>query len=403
MLAVVGGFSGTGVARAQSVSVWRERDVVRVVSARSPDVRAARAAERVARAAEVAPGLRPNPSVAWEREQVFAPGAAQDVVRLSVPIDLSSRTRTRRAIARVDTAFAGIEVAAARVAAVERAVVVFDEAIAAERRVVLADAELAALDEAVRVVRSRESSGGAAGYDVLRLEIEAELVRSRRADAQGEARVARAALAAMVGLDPSELPRLEGHLESRDPGDVRGSIATALRERIELRAARRVIATAREASGSTGGAWIPSVTLSGGLDLAHESDTTAVGYVASVGVELPFASRGQDTRAEARAAVGLAAARADALASEVRREVMVAHEELSSARAEGARFERETTARVGALRTAADAGYREGARTVTELLDARRAMFEIESRRLHLTVRARRAWVALRRATGELR
>ena len=101
------------------------------------------------------------------------------------------------------------------------------------------------------------------------------------------------------------------------------ALATAMRQRVDLLAARRVIAAAHDATRSLGAAWVPQVTVSGGLEVAHAPDTTAVGYVASLGIELPTAARGQDVRADARAIASLAAARAESLTADVRREVLV--------------------------------------------------------------------------------
>jgi outer membrane protein TolC len=52
---------------------------------------------------------------------------------------------------------------------------------------------------------------------------------------------------------------------------------------------------------------------------------------------------------------------------------------------------------------AAQRGYGEGERTVTELVDAQRAQTEVALRRLELIALAKRAEVDLRSATGELK
>ncbi|MCC7536282.1 MAG: TolC family protein [Deltaproteobacteria bacterium] len=388
---------------ASAQAAWTEHDVVRMARSRSADVAAAEAEVAVARSEEIGASLRPNPSLGWEREQVFSPDASQDVVRWTQPIDVSSRVRARTAIARVRTALARAEVAAARADVIARALEAFDDAIAAELRRALAASELSALTEAARVVRSREAGGVGAGFDVVRLEIEVELVRSRVAEAQASRRAAEATLASIVGLDAARMPRLVGNLESRDPEALGVLLARARRRRQELRAGRSAQSVARGAARSTSGSWWPLVTVSAGLDMARDARESALGYAGSVTIEVPISSRGQDVDAQARAAATLASARLAAIEAHVEREVAVARAQLASARAELARFDGETRPRMEALRVAAESGYREGARTIVELLDARRASFEIETRKLELAIAARRADVALRRATGELR
>jgi len=51
---------------------------------------------------------------------------------------------------------------------------------------------------------------------------------------------------------------------------------------------------------------------------------------------------------------------------------------------------------------AAESGYREGERSVLELLDAERARAEVEGRRLDLSLAEKRADIVLRAARGEL-
>ncbi|MEQ8889671.1 MAG: hypothetical protein RID93_18645, partial [Sandaracinaceae bacterium] len=71
--------------------------------AQAVEVLAAAARARLAEGEAQGAGLLPNPSVEWERQEAFAPNAqAQDIIRLVVPLDLSGRPATRRALAEVE-------------------------------------------------------------------------------------------------------------------------------------------------------------------------------------------------------------------------------------------------------------------------------------------------------------
>ena len=80
--------------------------------------------------------------------------------------------------------------------------------------------------------------------------------------------------------------------------------------------------------------------------------------------------------------------------------VRAAHAPLLGLTAERARFAGATDAAREVLATAAAAGYRDGERTLLELIDARRAVLENAERRLALDLAVRLAEVRLRGATG---
>jgi outer membrane protein TolC len=74
----------------------------------------------------------------------------------------------------------------------------------------------------------------------------------------------------------------------------------------------------------------------------------------------------------------------------------------TTAQVELERFERATSKQVEALLTAAQSGYREGERSIVELLDAQRTVIEVEERRLTLLLQAKQAEARVRAAAGVL-
>jgi outer membrane protein TolC len=128
---------------------------------------------------------------------------------------------------------------------------------------------------------------------------------------------------------------------------------------------------------------------------------TRTGYVAGVSVSLPIFSRGQELRAEASARQRLAAA--EVKAEERARSVdeVRAREVLASARREIARFIAVTRDRVEVLERAVHSGYREGDRSVLELVDVERVRAQVQRRLLELELLAKRAEIELRAVRGE--
>lgn len=397
---------------------WNEAEIVRLAHARAPGAVIAEAAADLAEARARVAGLRPDPTLSWQREALPGNGASsQDTLQVTVPVDVSDlqggRRRAWRLLAEADSAAARAEAAALRAEAVAQAVLAFYAAIeASERTRILADA-VADLEEAARVLARREEAGMASGYERDRLALEAELAHSRLAQARAALHARQLALVHLLaperarepapeGISGSTaLPALAGTLDTQEPAALEVLMARALDQRREVQEVARAARAARGAEDSTGWSWLPRLALSGGVHIARAQDTRH-GYVAGLSFELPVFSRGRELRAEAAGQRRMAHARLDAIERQVRREVTEAHQRLVAARQERARFDQATGERVELLGRAAASGYREGHRTIMELLDAQRVRTEVRIRNLALAAEARRADVRLRQATGAL-
>jgi outer membrane protein TolC len=127
------------------------------------------------------------------------------------------------------------------------------------------------------------------------------------------------------------------------------------------------------------------------------------GYVIGVSLNIPLFDHGQAQRQQAEAQRSLATARSEALTRTIGAEVQNALATYRTAREELSRFEAQTSGQIDALLAAAQSGYREGERTIVELLDAQRAQTDVAERRLSLLGSAKRAEARLRAAAGDLR
>jgi cobalt-zinc-cadmium efflux system outer membrane protein len=383
-----------GSARAEPLA---ELDVIRLVAARSPDVAIARAETAAVAAREAEAELYPNPSLSWEREDIpSAAGSREDTFALALPIDVSGRRGARAALARSDTHAAAAHEARSRSAAAVRALATFYAALSADLRVAIERQSAVRLREFVRVLNRRQEEGTASGYERTRLEIELELAESDLRRAESEADALRTDLMLLLALEapPSEL---RGALTVSTPPS-QGERSTR-----QLPSVAMTQASAREARAAVenaSSAWVPSVTVQGGLRTTN-GDASRYGYLAGVVLDIPVFSRGQDLRSLARAQEQLARARRQASERASRAEAVRAAQRLSRAQRALARFSEATGDRLERLGRASEAGYREGTRSITELLDAERARAEVERERLELLSAVKAAELALRAARGE--
>ena len=378
-------------------------EVIRLARATDPSVILAREEVAVAAARAEGAGLYPDPELAWDREHIpGASGESEDTLSASIPIDVSGRRGARRALLRADVALARSEAARTRGRAVTRALSVFYAALAAERRVEIARRVVDEFDEAARVLQRRHREGTASGYEQTRLALEAELERSALREAESRAAALRAELAVLLGLERGDLV-LRGDLGlTGEPASVAENTAEAPREGATSRSialAQAAAARVRTARDSARRAWVPTVSITGGVRVGASAQIR-YGYVVGLAVSLPLFSRGRALRAETQARQR----RADARVRAARRAAQLATSRATSALTlasdELARFDAATAERVDVLVRAAESGYREGHRSVVELLDAHRASAAIARRRLELSLAAKRAELALRAARG---
>jgi cobalt-zinc-cadmium efflux system outer membrane protein len=379
-----------------------ESDVIRLVRERDPEARAADALAAEHDAAAIAAGLYPNPQLAWSREHVPGSGPLaqrEDSFALTVPIDVSGRRSAQGALARSAAAEARALASRTRSDAVLEALLQFYAALASAQRVQIARAASERLDEAARVLARRFEQGTASGYERTRIELEAELGKSELRQAQARAAADRIELAVSLGM-PQDALVLQGDLAPALAAEGERSTSSGAAPR-SLELAGQAEAEARRAQDSAGSAWLPALAATGGLRVTHAADETDHGYVAGVAIDVPITARGQGLRTQASARARSAAARAQALARDAQRTARRASAELAAAQAELSAFALATGERVQQLERAAQSAYREGERSVLELVDSQRASLTVELRKLELALAAKRAEAALRAARGE--
>ncbi|PAX06497.1 TolC family protein [Sphingomonas lenta] len=346
-----------------------------LAGATAPSVEAASAGVRAAEAGRTVAGLRPNPTINAETENVVGTGqyeglrSAETTVGVALPIELGGKRSARIAVAdaigiraQVDQAVAAADV---RLAVTQAYV----EAAAAERRVVTAREQAAIASEALRAANVRVRAGRASPIeeqraDVLRLNAAAALERAERL-----AETARGNLARRIGqpvagpLDLAWFERVEGVADPRPTAPA-----------LTLAAARADAATAAAQVRLARSQRIPDLTVSASARRLEQTDDVAA--VFGVSIPIPLFNRGTAAVAQARAERD----RADAL---VRAAELDADQAVANARAEVANAA--VTARTAAGPTLAAAresariariGYREGKFGQLDLLDAERTLSE---------------------------
>ncbi len=374
---------------------FSETDIIERALKFDARIASAQSAIAIAESSEIAAGIYPNPSIEWEHDQyVWTPLEADGALRLSIPLDISSRRSTRKHLARSAVASARAGVTQTRSAAAHRALVLFYSLIALDRRVNIEAAHLKNLDEAAQIVDRRKAEGTASGYDQARLKLEVEMARSLFQQSTARQTRYRSVLAHLLGID-SRTPEFAGDLKLRP---IRTDETPQNRKL--LQDLERATGHAQNALSSTSMDWIPEISMTGGPIVAH-GETYQIGFVAGVSAELPFFSRGQELHALADARLMEARARVEEEARDIQLRELDAKMNLEMAREEVESFEQRTAGQTETLQKAITSGYTEGQRTLIELLDARRTTTALALHHLALMVEAKQAELSLREARGE--
>lgn len=345
-----------------------------LAGATAPGVEAATAGVRAAEAQRRAAGLRPNPSIEVEAENVIGTGAysglssAETTVGMSLPLELGGKRSARIGVADAQTARARLEVVTAQADLRLKVTQAFVEAAAAERRVGIARDQRDIANEGLRGARVRVRAGRASPLeeqraDVQRINAETALEQAERATI-----LARGNLARLIGREPGQLDlpwfeRTEG-LGPKMPKSADGTLALAL--------AQADIATADAQVRLARSQRVPDLTLSAGARRLEATNDVAA--VFGVSIPLPLFNNG-------RANLDAARAQRDQAEALRRGAVLDAQQAIASAETEVANAEANARTAAGpALAAAQEAariariGYREGKFGQLDLIEAERTL-----------------------------
>lgn len=399
-----------GLARAQDTRVasptqLTEAEVIRLARDRSPAAAVASATERLAQARTHTAGLLPNPSLGWSHETVrtgpISGQGSQDILGAAVPIDVA-RPLSARSLVASEGAWMRAEASLARTEGILAAVMAYYDVVLATRRADILAQSLDHLGEAARVLVSKEAAGEASGYESTRLAVASEIGRSHLVVARAALESQKVRLAILLGRR-SESLRVATGLTLMSAAEEAALARRGGAMQPAVQQARESQRLAGEAEDRAAWAWLPALELGAGMKRANNAGSASgYGYVLGASLSLPFFDRGQAEREPAEAQRALAAARAEALTRTLDAEVQSALATFRAAREELERFETRTSGPADALLKAAQSGYREGERSIVELLDAQRTQIEVAERRLGLLGAAKRAEVRLRAAGGVL-
>ena len=349
-----------------------------LAGATSPTLDAAEADIQAAAAARTVAGLRPNPSVTVEAENVAGSGPYRGVeslettTSLALPIELGGKRSARIGVADARSQRTLIQAAITQADLRLSVIQAYAEAAAAQQRLTTARDQARIAAEGLRAAQVRVQAGRASPIEaeranVARINADAEVERTQRL-----VEVARYSLSRIIGqpvagnLDTGWFANVRAAYGPMQAIESAGTLAMAAAE-ADLAIAVAGVRLARAQR-------VPDLTVGAGARYMRDTGDTAALF--SISIPLPLFNNG-------RAAV--AQASSERLRAEAQQRVTAIEVDQAIARAQAEAANAATTAATAsgpALQAAEEAariariGYREGKFGQLELLDAERTLAE---------------------------
>ncbi len=380
--------------------------LLEIVREQSPRYAALRQRLEAARAEVVAAGVLPNPRFSYNRYDLLTrnntmyDGYVQQNITLEVPVLMAGQrgARVEAAEKQLAAAEAGIEAEFADlVVDVWR---LYVKLLAERQRIAHLEENSRYLDRLSAIVAGRERAGNASRYDLLRIDIEDQSLKTRLDMASGDLVATGGELGVLLGLSGWK-PSAQGELAPLGiPHNGKRLLDEAERLNPEIEAARR-----GEAAADAGlerarrERWpVPSFQLGSAFTDKPYGNTSFAG----VSVDLPLFDRGQGGMARAAADKQAALLQRELATRQTRAALDRALELLVRRRETLLKFEREVVAKLGDLQAMAEASYRLGQGTLLELLDASRSRTETRLTHVELIQAEVEAELDVLRASGLL-
>ncbi len=351
-------------------------DALNRAGASSPFQDAATAGIRAAEAQRRVAGLRPNPSIVGEAENVAGTGiyqglrSSETTLGLALPLELGGKRGARIAVAEAQIGRAGLRSEIARADLRLRVTQTYNSAAAAQRRVIIAEDQVGIAAEVLRAARVRVQAGRASPLeeqraDVARIAAEGALERTRRSAEAASGNLARLLGTPVGQLDRSWFDAVPSAGTMR-PMAASGTLTVAA-ARADLDTASAQVRLARSQR-------VPDLTVSASARRLEQTNDVAAVF----GVSIPL-----NVFNNGRASIAVAEAQREQSDAQRRIALLDAEQDVATAQADAENAA--TTARNAtgpALAAATEAariariGYREGKFGQLDLLDAERTLLE---------------------------
>lgn len=372
---------------------------VQLAATEGPAAQAAAGARAIAVGSARADAQWANPTVELRRENHGAPIPYDDFATVTLPVSLTGRRLALRDALSAARVRGDADSLAVMQGARFGAARAWWDAWAADLIASTAREQAARFAELARFDSLRAHEGAVAGAAALRTSLEAQRAAFAAAQAIADAARARGALAARLGMTDARTLTLASPIVADAIAtipDDDASLRAAIARRPDVMAASAAAREADRRSASARRGALPDVGLSGGYKGTSGYATAQFGLILTP----PLLNANGGVREESHGAWLLADAERRATELRAIHDVRAALEAVRAMDAATSTLDAGLLARSDTLALAAEAAYREGAATLTETLEALRAISELRAAGVRALAERALVRLDLRRALG---
>ncbi|MBP6506395.1 MAG: TolC family protein [Opitutaceae bacterium] len=365
---------------AQEAPSFTLREALAAALLKNPALQAQAYEAHIAEARILQAGIRPNPELSVEVENILGTGALSGVKSLETTLQLSQlielgESRARRvATTRIERGLAGTEVEVQRIEILAEVARRFTEAVADTERLTVARRAHELGEQTIAAVQARVAVGAASPVELNQARNTLAGLHLAVEHAEHELLVCHQSLAAILGenrpsfgavhADLQTLPALP-EFEDLAARLEQSPLLTRFGDEARWRESQELLARSLRRS---------SLRISGGLRRVAQSDD--FGFVASVSLPLAVRDPAAGTVREARERRDQVAATTQTQRLELRATLFGVYQEMLHARTALAQLTREIIPTAEETLTLINQGYREGRYPLTALLEAQQTLVE---------------------------
>jgi cobalt-zinc-cadmium efflux system outer membrane protein len=350
----------------------------------NPELKASSWDINAAEAGRLQAGLRPNPRLKVEAEEVGGEGdrsgfdAAETVIEISQPIEMGRKRAKRTTLASLEKELAEWDYRARQLDVTREVAEAFAAVLAWQERLALAEELVRIAEKADNTVAQRVEAGRDSPIEQTKSSVALATARIEPQRARRSLESAKRRLAATWGARVVGFESVAGEFDSIAPVPPSAELSRFVRRNPDVARWGAETERARAALELEKALAVSDVTLSGGFQRFNETDESAM--VFGLSIPLPVSNRNQG--GISRATYLLAKTEQSGKAAEIR--VLVALEDavqkLAGAYDEATALKNDVLPGAEKSFNAVSEGYRDGKFDYLQVLDAQRTLFETRGR-----------------------
>jgi cobalt-zinc-cadmium efflux system outer membrane protein len=329
-------------------------------------------------------GLRPNPTLVLQAEEVAAGGdrsgfdGAEMSVKLSQQIEMGRKRNKRTSLASLEKELAEWDYKAKRLDVIREVTEAFAAVLGAQERLALSRELVRIAEQAHSTVTQRVEAGRDSPIEQTKSAVALATARIEPRQAEGDLRAARKRLAAAWGGREAGFDAVAGKFDEIMPVPSSAELSRLVSQNPDVARWQAETRRRRAALELEKARAVSDITLSGGVQHFNETDDSAV----VMGLSIPLAVSNRNQGGIRRATYLLAKAQESGKAAEI--ETLASLEEaaqrLAAAHAEATALKEDVLPGAKSSFEAVSEGYRDGKFDYLQVLDAQRTLFETRGR-----------------------